>query len=336
MRGRPLPRTSLPVLTPRAATRWTLVQRAAVVVLVSLPVAFLAAPEVVLSRFWSGVVPLLPVLFLINPALWRNVCPLATAGTGPDRPGRAAGPAPFGESRATELGLVILLLLIPLRPVGLEESALASSGLVLLLAGGALVGRRSPRKGGFCNGWCPVLAVERLYGQVHLLPVANARCPECTTCTPDGCIDLSVRAAQAQLLGPGRSSREWLLSPWGMFMAAFPGVIVTFFLMDALPAAGGSNPSPLVQAYGWTIWGGASSWVAAWLILRATRVPWRVATLLLGGLSAALFLWFALPGVAAAWGATHLVGQVLRGCGLLLVLLWLGTGLRTATGVKTS
>jgi hypothetical protein len=272
-------------------------------------------------------VPLLPLVFLINPALWRNVCPLASVAAGPDgtRPGNT--PPAFGASRATEVGLVILVLLIPLRPVGLEESALASSGLVLALAVGAFVERRNPRKSGFCNGWCPVLAVERLYGQVKLVPVANARCVGCTACTPDGCIDLSVRAAQAQLLGQGRSTREWLFSPWGLFAAAFPGVIGAFFLFDSLPSYGGPEAYPVAHAYGWTVAGGVASWSLTWLAVRITGASWRTTTLLIGGVAALLYLWVALPGVATVWGAGPAAGWALRACGAGLVGVWIATGL---------
>lgn len=267
----------------------------------------LAAPERVLPLFWSGVVPLLPVLFLLNPGLWRNVCPLATLGMGPD------DGAPGAAERTLSRACLLLLVLLPLRPLGLEGSALASTGLLAAAGAGAVLGRGRARKAGFCNTWCPVLPVERLYGQRPLLSLENPRCPTCTLCTPRGCLDLSPRAASAQLLGPGRRSSAWLTSSLGAFAAAFPGVVLAFFLLPPDPG--------VARAYGQVALGGGVSWAVLGGAVALGGVGWRLAFPTLGALAAGPYLWFALPGVAVAWGVPW-AADGLRYAGVALVAVW--------------
>ncbi len=298
-----LPSSSLPVVPSHRG--WRLAQRVAVAGFVAAFALVLAAPDPVLTLFWSGVVPLLPVLFLVHPAIWRNVCPLATLGMGPE-----GGRLP-GDSTAT--ACLILLLLIPLRPVVLETSALASAGLLAVAGAGALVGRRYARKGGFCNSWCPILPVERLYGQRPLMGVSNPRCPTCTVCTPRGCLDLSTDAAAAQLLGRERHGWRWIFTPLGAFAAAFPGVVTAFFLLPEEPGAW--------DAYRRILAGGGASWVLAALAVWIVRPPWRAALPTLGALAAGPYLWFALPGVVRAWGIP-LDPRIAGAAGVLFVAAW--------------
>ena len=300
-----LPRAELPVASRHRL--WRLLQAAAVAALVAVLVACALLPERALPFLWSGLIPLLPSLFLVHPGLWRNVCPLATLGMGTDEKPVPAGPT------SLFVAVAVLVALIPLRPLGLETGALASGGLLAGAAAAALIGRARPRKAGFCNGWCPVLPVERLYGQRPLIQLENPRCPSCTVCTPRGCLDLSPSAATAQMLGYGRKGHRWLLSGLGAFGAAFPGVVVAFYLLPP-------EPSP-VQAYGQVILWGAASWVAAGATVLLTRARWQVALPSFAALAAGAFQWFALPGVAEAWGIPG-AGMALRGAGLLLVTVW--------------
>lgn len=261
-----------------------------------------------LAFFWSGILPLLPILILLHPSAWRNVCPLASLSMGAGRsrarpPGRAAGIlAP----------IVLLLMLIAARPLGLDQSGPATATLLLGLGTAAAWGRRADRKAGFCNRFCPLLAVERLYGQAPLLEVENARCSSCTLCTR-ACLDLSPSAATAQALGPQRRDGGWMGGAAGVFAAIFPGVIVAFFLLP---------PSPGVLEVAAALSGGAlSSWILTWVLVRLLRPPWAVAFRVLGALSAALFFIFALPGTAAAWGRPEYAGFLVVAA-LGLVVVW--------------
>ena len=302
---------------PVRGSRTGAAQRLAVLGLVALIAWLWWDPERGLPFFWSGVLPLVPLVLLIHPGLWRNVCPLATLsmGRGPGRPSTPSGPG------GVVAPVLLLLALIALRPLGLEDSGPATAGLLVGLGGAALWGRRSDRKAGFCNRLCPLLAVERLYGQAPLTEVGNARCPTCTLCTPRGCLDLSPRAATAQLLGPGRREGAWAGTPLGGFAAAFPGVIVAFFLLPPDPAPSGVAARLIA--------GAVLSWGVVASVTRLLRPRWEVAFRAVAATSAALFCVFALPGTAAAWGAPRLSG-ILVAAGLAVVAVWtLRTPFRT-------
>lgn len=325
------------------ARGWQAAQLLAVAALVAAPPALLLYPEAALPLLWQIAVPLLVLVFLVNPVAWRNVCPLATAGMGPPRvphPGpNGAGPpadtrgtlVSVGTGRpdrvpripAPLVGLALLLLLVPLRRAGLEESGLASAGLLAAAGIGALAGRRRPRKAGFCNGVCPLLAVERLYGQAPLLSVPHIRCPTCSVCTV-GCVDLSNRASHAWLLGPGRRAGAWLTTPWGAFAAAFPGFVLGFFLVDP---AGPALPGMYLALAGWS----AISWLCVGVVVRVAGAAWRPSLLVLACLSAGIYLWFALPvGLGAVTelagmpGAPTLPGGVTAGirAGVVALVGW--------------
>ena len=63
---------------PRAAGTWKLAQFSGVVLTAVLLAGLLREPELTLKILWNAVVPLLPAVFLLQPEIWRNACPLAT------------------------------------------------------------------------------------------------------------------------------------------------------------------------------------------------------------------------------------------------------------------
>ena len=56
---------------------WRAVRVVSVATLAAIVVAAVAAPSNTLTLFWGVLVPLLPLVFLVVPGAWRNVCPLA-------------------------------------------------------------------------------------------------------------------------------------------------------------------------------------------------------------------------------------------------------------------
>lgn len=332
---------------------WRVAQAAALLGLVGAVVALVAAPTLGLRAVWSAAVPVLPAVFLLSPALWRNVCPLATLGTGgaPTAPlttaewrarlmagagGRTAtmetpaarSPAAVHASagqrarsgaiaRANTVGILLLLALLPARRLLLNQSAMATLGVLGLAAATAwALGRRGERKAGFCNALCPILPVERLYGQAPLAALANPRCAPCTVCTTRGCLDLAGRKAVAQALGRSRRSRAWLREPFGAFAAAFPGIVLAYGLAPAV-AGGPAGTLALFSALG------IASWSAVFVAALAgagsgTLLPGCAAA------AAAAYYWFAGPDVGSAWGLPAL-GQAVRVAGLGVVGAWVVT-----------
>ncbi|MDX1396662.1 MAG: hypothetical protein R3195_19940, partial [Gemmatimonadota bacterium] len=150
---------------------WRAIQTAGVVAVGGLIVLLLVAPEPTLAWTWNVVVPVLPATFLLTPAIWRNACPLATLNEIPSHIGRRGrNPTPLMASGAIAAGA--LFVLVPARRAVLNGSGEALAGLLIALGIAALVlGSYFAARSGFCNGVCPVLPVERLYGQHPLIEV---------------------------------------------------------------------------------------------------------------------------------------------------------------------
>jgi hypothetical protein len=265
------------------------------------------------------VIPLLPAVFLVNPMLWRNVCPLATLNVaiGTRNRNSPLRGAPLRWSWA--IGIALLAVMVPARRFlyNTDGAALAATILavgILALLAGALFSRRA----GFCNAICPVLPVEKLYGQGSLVQIRTARCSDCSLCTPVGCIDLARAKTVAQTLGPNRRDGQWLTTPFGLFAAAFPGFVVGYFtLIDG----------PLATA--WAVYGHVFLYAAVSLVVvgtsvRLLRIPGRLAVAALGALAVALYYWFAATKLSAAYGIGegHTGETLIRAATLGLVALW--------------
>lgn len=246
-------------------------------------------PDAFAQFLWSGIIPLLPIVFMLHPTIWRNICPLATLGTG-----RSDAPPDRGPPLVVP-GVVAFLILLPLRPSLFQLTGMATAALLIGVGLFAFwAGGRGHGKAGFCNRLCPILPIERLYGQAPLIEVSNARCTSCDLCAPRGCLDLNPVTAVAQVMGDTRHGLGWLRAPFGAFAAIFPGLILGFYMLP---------PSPSVALAYLTILGsGAVSWLIVFAICFLLRPGWRVSIVLLAGISAALHLWFSLPGVLGAWG----------------------------------
>lgn len=276
------------------------------------------APEATLKVFWMGFVPLLPAVLLLHPSLWRNVCPLATLNTWSSRFGDRGAPGRVRVRRAWTGGIVLFGLLVAARHPLLNSSAPAV-GALLLVAGGASVatGLRWGWKSGFCNTLCPMLPVERLYGHAPLVEVSNGRCDSCAGCSPYGCIDLSEERAVAHALGVTGSAGEARRTPFGVFVSAFPGVVVGFFLADGAPGATWAQAVGIIAAAG--VLGGALTVLAA----RTLQLSWRTVVRLSAALAALAFYGLAADGLAEAWGLGAGGAMGIQVGALLLVTAWL-------------
>lgn len=305
-----LPTAPFPVLHRGA-------QRAGVALTLVLLVALVRWPDATMHVLWNMVIPLLPAVFLVNPLLWRNVCPLATinavAGRHTVAP-RLAMPSP---GIPTAVGIVLLAVMVPARRFLFNVDGPILAATIVAVAGlAALAGRLLPRRAGFCNAICPVLPVEKLYGQAPLVAVGTARCGTCTGCTPSGCIELAGDKTVAQTLGRARRDVRWLRTAFGAFAAAFPGFIVGYFTTTngTLADAG----AVYLHVATWAL--GSYLVVAAIAVL--ARVSVRLAMPVLGGLSLGLYYWFASPALATAWGLPESAGAAVRALAFTLVGVW--------------
>lgn len=296
---------------------WKLAQFSGIILTLVLLAGLLREPELSLRILWNAVIPLLPAVFLVQPEIWRNACPLATLNllSGRRVGQRAIGPA--AARRFGAVGIVLLFAMVPARRFlfNTDGSALAFTiAAVAVLA--LLMGFVFDMKAGFCNALCPVLPVERLYGQRPLFRVPNAHCAPCTLCTRRGCMDLVQTKSVEQTLGTNSNSGPWLLTPFGAFAAAFPGFVIGYYTTtDVTLSAAGS-----VYAHV-GLWMLVSYAVIAGLSL-AFRIPGAVATLPIGGLSFGLYYWFAAPVVTESLALAGWAPTAIRAVAFTLLAVW--------------
>ncbi len=232
------------------ALAMTMTQRVALVIFVCLVLTLIVWPELGVRLFWNLVIPMIPALCVFAPGWWRNACPLATlTWLGKRLPWatermlslRAQGLAASGS-------VALLVLLLPLRRLVFDLDGRATAGLVLGLAfAGLLLSASFARKSGWCAGWCPVAAAERLYGQAPLSEGRNARCVTCTHCValcPDSVRNLTLapvmptrwhRAADVAMAG------GFLGYVWGWFQVPDRAAVASWQQVAhayALPLAG--------------------------------------------------------------------------------------------------
>jgi hypothetical protein len=223
--------------------------------------------------------------------------------------------------------MLIFAGLVPMRAIFFDVSASAVLGAALLGIALAIVGGLVFRwKAGFCNAFCPMLPVERLYGQDPLVDVGNGRCGACVSCTPGACIDLTPRKSIPQLLGQARKSDAWLRTPFGVFTTAFPGLVLGYWLTTGplAPArATGIDWTALAFAYGTvaTCALGTTLLLRGWA--RARKWTWRTTTRASAALSAAGYYGLTAGTWAVAWNLGGGAAWTLRISAWLLVAVWL-------------
>lgn len=309
--------TGMLTSSPRNPLLWKLAQGSGVLLTLALLVALLRWPQPSLTLLWNLVIPLVPASLLVAPQLWRNVCPLATLNM--------ASNGWFGRRRAnprflagtTALGIVLLFLLVPARHLlfNMDGTALAVTIAAVAVLAVAL-GAGFDAKAGFCNSLCPVLPVERLYGQAPFVELSNPRCATCSGCSPKGCIDLAPAHSIGPMIATPRPDRAWWRSSFGAFAAAFPGFVLGYYLVPD----GSLSDAPAV--YG-TI--GATSLASFLLAVGATTwfgVPARSLMPVLAAAAAGIYYWFAGPTLAGTLALGPAGALALRILFLGLVAVW--------------
>ena len=297
---------------------------ATIVSFLALCAALVVRPAGALFFFWSVLVPLLPLVFLVAPGLWRNICPLAAANQTPRLLGFTRGrqQPDFLKFRGYAVAIGLFVLIVASRRPLLDENGTALAVLLLALITAAFVtGATWKGKSGWCSSICPLLPVQRLYGQTPFVTVANSHCQPCVGCTKN-CYDFNPGAAyQADLNEP---DPDWS-APRKLFAGAFPGVVYGFF---TIPAGAGA-----LAMYGHVLLYAA---VGAGVLYAADAVlPVSSSKLaVLGAVTAAnTFYWYQAPAMASTWGQilgadVEWLSAVLRVGVPALTLLWFVRSLR--------
>ncbi len=291
---RPLPvfpnYTQVPRRVPLGA--WDVV-RGVVLLLFLAEIALLGfAPDVGLPLFWKLTVPVLPAVWLLAPGLWRNACPLAASNQLPRRfeLSRALPQPEWLRRHAHLIGIAAVLTLVPLRRVVFNHSGPATAALLLAVATLAFAGGLVFKgKSGWCSSVCPLLPVQRLYGQAPAVLVPNSHCQPCVGCTKN-CYDFNPGVAH---FADHDDDDEQYAGYRRFFAGVFPGLVVAFFTLED-PASTGVGA--FLAAYGLALLVSLGSYYAIVSIvpLRRARV-----TAAYGAAGFSLFYWFGAPVVAS-------------------------------------
>lgn len=325
------------------AVLWAAAQATSVLVAVTAVGLLLFAPRLGLFVTWKVLVPAVPALLLVAPQVWRNLCPIAVVHQLPARLGRASSRrlSPSASRYAPAVAALLLFAIVPLRLVIFNESGPALAFFVVAVLAVALIGGIAYLgKAGWCATWCPVLPVERLYGQKPIVPAPHAHCTTCSGCLKS-CYDLKPGGSMPSLLGrsPRRSRADGLASPLrsptGLFAAGFPGFVLGYFTMPAaLPLPGIYLRLAIFVAAAILVLAGF-----AWLADLGTAALVRASA----ALAAALYYWFTVPDVAGA--AHELIGidaapalgiALARAAFLLLATAWLVLAARASLREPTT
>ena len=274
----------------RTKVGWEWVQRAVLLLGWAVLLTLLAAPEIGLHALWNVLIPAAPLLFVIAPGFWRNVCPLGSSALLPRKAGWSMGRRPSSRARGILVvgGLVLLLVLVPLRHVALDTSGAASA--VVLLGLGIIatgLGVIWDWKSGWCSGMCPVHVVEKLYGTRPAVTVTNGHCTRCVGCV--GTCPDSTRGMRPPVARRGVERAVGRIVTGG-----FVGFVWGWFRVPDYAADEGW--SHLASAYGWPLGAMAVS-LAAYLGLSSFLERSKQDVLDRGFAAAALccYYWFRLP-----------------------------------------
>lgn len=258
--GKALPLAS----SPRRGSGWLALQAAIFLAGAAILAALLFAPRLGLDLLWNGLIPAAPLLLVLFPGFWRNVCPLSSVALLPRKLGWSSGMRirRAAQARVALAGALLLLALVSARRVSFDTSAAASA---ILLAGAAttafVAGLLFESKSGWCAGLCPLRAVETLYGGRSAATFDNAHCGSCAYCaTP--CPD----SAPVQLArGSSRAESATRI----LMVGGFPGFIVGWFLVP--DARAGFDAAHALRAFALPLLACAASAVL-YLAIRA-RTP---------------------------------------------------------------
>lgn len=200
-----------------------------------LVVVLVVKPSLGLTIWWGFFIPLLPLWFFIAPGLWRNVCPMATLNQTPRLRSfsLALTPPAWAREYGYIFGFLLFMALAATRKVVFNTNGPALAVLLLAALGAAFLGGYVFKgKSGWCSSICPLLPVQRVYGQTPFLVLPNAHCQPCVGCAKN-CYDFNPRVAY---LADLYDEDTYHAGYRRLFVGAFPGFIAAFYTVPNPPA----------------------------------------------------------------------------------------------------
>lgn len=192
-------------------------------------------PALGLFLFWRAFIPFVPLLFFVAPGLWRNICPMAALNQTPRlfHFTRGLTLPKWMQEYGYLVAISLFLILVVSRKVIFNQNGAALAGLILCaLAAAFVTGCVFKGKSGWCSSICPLLPVQRIYGQTPFVNVTNNHCQPCIGCTQN-CYDANPHQAYlADLYGAGEDFAAYRK----VFVGLFPGFVLAFYILPSAPA----------------------------------------------------------------------------------------------------
>lgn len=311
---------------------WTLTAEALRIgaIMVFMILAYLLAKDVPLGShleqlraldiFWKIIVPLVPAILLVSPALWRNMCPLAFLNIAGNRvkqlvPLSSKRPKvnPVLSKYGLYIGMILLFLIVPGRLLIFNRNGEVLLLLLLLLAiASFLAGILFPYKSGWCSAICPVYPVEAAYGLNPLILGENTLC---RTQTPQGelncfgctrhCLDLKVSPGPDKKVA---SNAEWRPRPaLSLFISAFPGFVSAYWLLSTHTELNGPAAIPRCLLVYFCFFVlmllSAATYKLLRLVLSLRQVGVKRLDLAYVALAFNIYYWMSIPGFVSTVGA---------------------------------
>lgn len=312
-------------MTPRLpAAFWMAARIMSVVVTLGLAAALAFWPEIGLRLFWGLAIPVVPLLLVIAPGLWRQVCPMAFTNQLPRMTGLSRG-ADLPETlrnAAFSIALLIFIGCVALRaPLLNNNGMIVGAGLIVAITlpfvGGLIYKGRS----GWCGTFCPLGPIQRVYGQAPLVVERNGYCAPCLGCQKN-CYDFNPRAA---VFSDVYDDDPRYAGQRRLFMGLLPGLVVGYFTQSLIaPGHVGLQVVALIAACC------ASTGLYSLAISFTPFNPYRI-SLVFG--AAALVIFYAFAGPIIVGTVSWLLGTTAPGW---LALVSQSTGLVAAFALAAS
>lgn len=298
---------------------WKWARRGTVTAAFIIAAVLFIYPQTGLLLFWGLIIPVLPLVFLLAPGLWRNICPLAAFNQTPRVLNftRALTPPAWWKEYGYVIGFVAFFILASSRKWLFNGSGPATALLLLGALGLAFVGGWLFKgKSGWCSSICPLYPVQRLYNQTPFTTIPNSHCTPCVGCTKN-CYDFNPGVAYlADLYDDDPYYRNYRK----FFAAVMPGFILAFFTIPNPPQIS------IFALYGqFTLYMLVSFGIFS-VLNGFIKVSDNKLTALSGAAALNLFYWFGIP----AWFNT--VGR-LGGFTVPAPVIWVGQAAILATTI---
>ncbi len=275
---------------------WRAVRAGSTVFALIVAALLIAKPATGLFIMWKIVIPLLPVTFMVAPGVWRNVCPLATSNQAPRALGltKALKPPKWLQEYGYVIAVSGFIGFVILRKAGLDKSGPFSALLLLGAMTAAFSGGMVFKgKSGWCSTMCPLLPVQRVYGQTPFALVGNNHCQPCVGCVKN-CYDFNPRVA---FLADLHDQDGYWSGYRRLFVGAFPGLVFGFFNLSILG---------LLLAM-------AVSTALFTLAIALVKVSAHTITTVFGATAFSLFYWFATASLQPATWPLRVAAIALAG-----------------------